>query len=99
MKREKCTGQRTNSCGTTRRSQKERVFSDKCACVILKNHVSAPVSKKDLVQRAKQERRPAEICLWKREGFLTESKGFEKSIVARIVRMAGLGLLNPFEMD
>ena len=35
----------------------------------------------------------------KRAGCQTESKAFEKSIVERIVREPGLGLLNPSEMD
>ena len=55
--------------------------------------------KKDRVQRAKQGERPAEISLWKRAGCQTESKAVEKSVVERIVREPGLGLLNPSEMD
>ena len=39
------------------------------------------------------------MSLPKRAGRQTESKAFEKSIVARIVREPGLGLLNPTEMD
>ena len=35
------------------------------------------------------------MILWKRAGCQTESKSFEKSIVDRIVREPGLGLLNP----
>ena len=50
-------------------------------------------------QRSIQNRAPAEISLWKRAGCQTESIAFEKSIVARIVREPGLGLLNPSEMD
>ena len=38
------------------------------------------------------------MSLWKREGCQTESKALEKSIVDRIVREPGLGLLNPSEM-
>ena len=37
--------------------------------------------------------------LWMRAGCQTESKGFEKSIVDRIVREPGVGLLNSFKMD
>ena len=39
------------------------------------------------------------MSLWKRAGCQTESKAFEISIVERIVREPGLGLLNPSEMD
>ena len=39
------------------------------------------------------------MSLWKRAGCQTESKALEKSIVDRIVREPGLGLLNPSEMD
>ena len=39
------------------------------------------------------------MSLWKRAGRQTESKASEKSIVDRIVREPGLGLLNPSEMD
>ena len=39
------------------------------------------------------------MSLWKRAGCQTESKAFEKSIVDRIVREPGLGLLNPSKMD
>ena len=39
------------------------------------------------------------MSLWKRSGCQTESKALEKSIVDRIVREPGLGLLNPSEMD
>ena len=37
--------------------------------------------------------------LWKRAGCQAESKALAKSIVERIVREAGLGLLNPSEID
>ena len=40
---------------------------------------------KDGVQRAKQGGRPAEMSVWKKAGYQTESKAFEKSIVDRIV--------------
>ena len=39
------------------------------------------------------------MSLWKRAECQTESKVLEKSIVVRIVRELGLGLLNPSEMD
>ena len=39
------------------------------------------------------------MSLWKRAGCQTESKVLEKSIVERIFREPGLGLLNPSEMD
>ena len=39
------------------------------------------------------------MSLWKRAECKTESKALEKSIVERIVREPGLGLLNPSEMD
>ena len=50
-------------------------------------------------QRAKQGGRPAEMSLWKRVGCQTEPKAFKKSVVARIVREPGMGLLNPSEID
>ena len=39
------------------------------------------------------------MSLWKRAERQTESKAFEKSIVASIVRESGLGLLNSSEKD
>ena len=39
------------------------------------------------------------MSLWKRAGCQIESNALEKSIVERIVREPGLGLLNPFEID
>ena len=44
-----------------------------------------------------KEGRPAEMSLWIRGECQTET--FEKSIVERIVREPGLGLLNTSEMD
>ena len=89
MKREKSTGPKTDPCGTSRQTQKERPF------VISINHANTLVRKKRLSPTSKQEGRPAEISLWKRAGCQTESKALEKSIVDRIVREPGLGLLNP----
>ena len=66
--------------------------------VILINHTSAPI-RKIRVQQAEQGGRPAEMSLWKRAGYQTELKAFEKSIVERIVLEPGLGLLNSFEME
>ena len=87
--REKSTGPRTDPCGTP---QKERPlwFS--------KTTQARLSERKDWVQRAKQERRPAKMSLWKRVGCQTESKALKKSIVDRIIREPGLGLLNPSEM-
>ena len=39
------------------------------------------------------------MSLWKKAGCQTESTALEKSIVERIVREPGLGLLNSSEMD
>ena len=39
------------------------------------------------------------MSLWKRAGCQTELKALEKSIVERIAREPGLGLLNLSEMD
>ena len=58
-----------------------------------------PLEKKDWLQRAKQERRTLEMSLWKRAGYQTESKAFEKSLVALIVRDPDLGLLNSSKRD
>ena len=69
------------------------------AFVILINHTSAPIRKERLSPTSKTRRGPAEMSLWKRAGCQTESKALEKSIVERIVREPGLGLLNPSEMD
>ena len=93
MKKEKKTGPRTDPCGTLRRIQKRATF------VILINHVSAPIRLERLSPTSKEGGRPAEMSVWKRAWCQTQSKGLEKSIVARIVREPGLGLLNPFEMD
>ena len=69
------------------------------AFVILINHSSAPVRKKRLSPTNKARRKASRNQLWKRAGCRTESKALEKSIVDRIVREPGLGLLNPSEMD
>ena len=39
------------------------------------------------------------MSFWKKAGCQTESKALEKSIVERVVREVGLGLLNLSEMD
>ena len=69
------------------------------AFVILINHTSAPVRKERLSPTSKPRREASQNELMKRAGCQTESKAFEKSIVERIVREPGLGLLNPSEMD
>ena len=67
--------------------------------VILINHASAPIRKERLSPTNKQGRRPAEMSLWKCVQCQIQSKALEKSILERIVREPGLGLLNPSEMD
>ena len=67
--------------------------------VILINHANAPVRKERLCPASKARRGPAEMSLWKRAGCETETKTFEKSIVARVNREPRLGLLNSSEMD
>ena len=62
-------------------------------CDFDKPHKRAYEIRKMGVQRAKQGERPVEMSLWKRDGCQTESKAFDKSIVARIVCESGLGLL------
>ena len=49
-------------------------------------------------EQSKEEGQPKSVC-GKGQGCQTESKALEKSIVERIVREPGLGLLNPSEMD
>ena len=65
------------------------------AFVILINHASAPVRKERLSPTSKPRREASRNELMKRAGCQTESKAFENSIVERIVRKPGLGLLSP----
>ena len=67
--------------------------------VNLINHESAPIRKKTLSPTSKVKREASRNEFVEKEGCQTESKALEKSIVARIVREPGLGLLNPSEMD
>ena len=67
--------------------------------VILIDHRSTPIRKERLSPTSKARREASRNQLWKRAGCQTESKALEKSIVDRIVRKPGLGLLNPSEMD
>ena len=66
--------------------------------MILKNHASAPIRKERLSPTSKAKREPSRNEPVE-EGGMPESKAFEKSIVKRIVRELGPGLLNPFEID
>ena len=66
--------------------------------VILKNHASAPIRKQRLSSTSKVRREDSRNK-FVRAGCQTESKAFEKSIVARIVREPVQGLLNPSDMD
>ena len=61
--------------------------------VILKNHASVPIRKERLCPTSKARREATQNDLWKRVGCQTESKALEKSIIARITRELGLGLL------
>ena len=67
--------------------------------VILKNYASALIRKERLSPTSKARMEASRNELWKRAGCQTESKALEKSIVDRIVREPGLGLLNPSKMD
>ena len=67
--------------------------------MISKNHVSAPIRKERLRPTSKARRRASEMSLSTRVGCQTELKALEKSIVARIIREPGLGLLSSSEMD
>ena len=63
------------------------------------NHASAPIRKKRLSPTSKAKRKSNRNKFVKKGGSQTESKAFEKSIIANIVRDPGLGLFNPSEMD
>ena len=65
--------------------------------MILINHASAPIRKERLSPTSKA-RREASRNQFVEKGQ-TEPKALEKSIVERIVREPGVGLLNPSEMD
>ena len=67
--------------------------------VILINHASSPIRKERLSPTSKARREASRNEFMVRAECQTESKALEKSIVARIVREPGLGLLNPSEMD
>ena len=63
--------------------------------MILINHTSVPIRKEKLSPMSKAKREASQNKFVKRAGCQTESKAWEKSIVERIVRESGLGLLNP----
>ena len=67
--------------------------------VILINHASSPIRKERLSPTSKARREASRNKFMVRAECQTESKALKKSIVARIVREPGLGLLNPSEMD
>ena len=82
---------KNGSLGNTSMDSKGTTF------VILINHTSAPVRKERLSPTSKARRKASRNEFM--AGCQTESKALEKSIVKRIVREPGLGLLNPSEMD
>ena len=67
--------------------------------MILKNHASAPIKKERLSPTSKARREASRNEFVEKAGCQTESKALEKSIVERIARELGLGLLNLSEMD
>ena len=67
--------------------------------VILKNYASTLFRKKRLSPTSKARREVSRYNFLGKAGCQKESKALEKSIVSRIVREPGLGLLNPSEMD
>ena len=67
--------------------------------MILINHASAPIRKERLSPTSKARREASRNKFVEKAGCQTESKALEKSIVDRIVRDPGLGLLNPSEMN
>ena len=91
-KREKYRA-KNGSLGNTSMDSKETTI------VILINHASTPIKKERLSPMGKARREASRIELPKREGCQTESKAFNQSVLERIVRESGLGLLNPSEMS
>ena len=69
------------------------------AFVTLKNHASAPVRKERLSPTSKARREANRMVLVEKGGMPDRVKSLEKSIVDRIVRQPGLGLLNPSKVD
>ena len=69
------------------------------AFVILINHASAPIRKERLSPTSKAKREASRNEFMKKGGMPDRVKNFKKSIVDRIVREPGMGLLNPSEMD
>ena len=67
--------------------------------MILINHASAPIRKKRLSPTCKIRREASRNKFVEKGGMPGKVKAFEKSIVDKIVRDLGLGLLNPFEMN
>ena len=90
---EKSTGPKTDPCGTPRRTRKERL------CDFGKPHKRAyQKGKIEFNEQSKDGGQPKSVC-GKGRCARHSLKAFEKSIVDRVVREPGLGLLNPFEMD
>ena len=67
--------------------------------MILINHASVLIRKKRLSPTGKARIEASRNEFMKKGKFQTESKAFEKSIVEKIIREPGLGLLNSSEMD
>ena len=67
--------------------------------VNLKNHASPPVRKDRLSPTSKPRREASRNKFVEKGGMPDRLEALEKSIVERIVRELGLGLLNPSIMD
>ena len=93
MKREKRYRAKNGSLRNTSTESKGTTF------VILTNHTSAPIREERLSPMSNASRKASQNEFMKKAGCQTESIVFEKSIVDRIIRELGLGLLNPSEMD
>ena len=67
--------------------------------VIFINHRSAPIRKERLSPSSKARKKASRKEFMQKSGMPDRVKALEKSIVERIVREPGLGLLNQSEMD
>ena len=94
MKRQKSNGPRMDLLQNTSTDSKGATF------VILKNHTSVPIRKERLSPTSKA-RREASQNEFVEKGRMPDRvyKAFKKSIVERIVREPGLGLLYSSKMD
>ena len=109
MKKDKSTGAKTNSCKTPRRTRKDAAIPEKGSgnqqqlerneICDFENHASAPIRKETLSPTSKARREISRNEFMEKSWVPDRVQGLKKSIVVRIVREPGMGLLNSSKLD